>query len=396
MERPAIIILILVLGILLPIIPAQAYFENANFVITKSEISPVPAEPGRDLLLEVMIENQGQSEARNVSIEIRPDSPILLKNENERMINKESICASCQLSETYHLYVDPRAVSGAYEIEIAVTKGGDTASTTKTIGVAIRGKPQLTLSNVKINPAIITPEGSFTLDFSLENKGTGVASAVNVKALLDDVPFIPVGTNSLVIEKVEPGSSEKMQYRFLVKKSAVPGGYSLPVMMSYDGGNNLNFSSKESVGINVVGEAKPGVANVKTDPNKIVAGNDVTIMITVENTGTGDAKSVKVDIADLPFPGTKTAFLGKIAPGDDAPAIFNLNANWAGDYRYNLTIQYEDDLYGRHEYRQDLNLVVYSRMDGKSSNIAIGLAGAIAVVGIGYFVYTRRLKRKSS
>lgn len=393
MERPAIIILILVLGIL-PVIQAQAYFENANFVITKSEISPVPAEPGRDLLLEVTIKNQGQSEARNVSIEIKPDSPILLKNENERVISKESICASCQLSETYHLYVDPRAVSGAYEIEITATREGEAASTTKTIGVTVRGKPQLTLSNVKINPAIITPDGNFTLDFSLENRGTGMASAVNVKALLDDTPFIPIGTNSQVMEKLEPGSSEKMQYLFLVKKSAVPGGYSLPMTMSYEGENNLNFSSKESVGINVVGEAKPGVANVKTDPNKIVAGNDVTMMITVENTGTGDAKSVKADITGLPFPGTKTAFLGKIEPGDDAPAIFNLQAGGAGNYKYNLTIQYEDDLYGRHEYSQDLNLVVYSRIDGKSSNMALG-AIAIAAVGIAYFVYTRRLKRKS-
>ncbi len=360
--------------------------ENANIIITKSDITPVPAAPGKDLLLEVLIENNGQSEAKNVSIEIKPDPKILLKNEDERVTYKESFCTFCRLAKTYYLHVDSRAVSGVYEIEIKATRGGE-IEVIKTINVTVRGKPQLTISDVKIMPGIITPESNLTLDFSVTNKGTGIASAISVKTILDDVPFIPVGVNSLVIEKLSPNSSRRVQYNLFAKKIA-SGGYSLPIQLKYENENNENFSSKEFVGIRVVGKAKLNIANIKTDPNKIISGNDITLMVRIENSGTGDARSVKADIG-LPFQGTKTAFLGKIDPDEDAPAVFNLKASKAGDYKYNLTIQYEDDL-GEHEYKQDLDIVVY---DTTGNSGIIVVLGIIIILGVVYFGYRWLRKR---
>ncbi len=95
--------------------------------------------------------------------------------------------------------------------------------------------------------------------------------------------------------------------------------------------------------------------------------------------------SAKADI-DLPFTGTKTAYLGKIEPDNDAPAIFNLRADDAGDYRYNLTVRYEDDL-GTHELNEELNIVVYP--DGSTPVLAVILF-VVAAAGVYWFVIRRK------
>lgn len=366
--------------------------KNAKFIITKSDINPLPAEPGKDLLLEVLIENQGQSEAKNVSIEIKPDLYILLKNEDERITYKESLCTFCRLSKTYHLHVDSLAVSGIYEIEIrAISGDGTTAGIIKTINVTVIGKPQLTISDVKIEPDIITPESNFTLDFSVANKGTGIASAIDVKTILDDVPFIPTGVNSRIIEKLNPNSSKKLQYNLFVKKLTEPDSYLLPIQLNYEDENNKNFSSKEMVGVKVAGEAKLSIANIKTTPLIGEVNEEITLTIRIENAGNGDAKSVKASILELPASGVKEAFLGKIEPNDDSPAVFTLMPSKSGEFNYSLLISYEDDI-GNHNATENLKLVVKGNNRDGVLKILLPIV-LIALVTIGSYFYLKQKKR---
>lgn len=387
--------LLFILGLSFLVLSQMSYAYDflpssaAQLIITKSSLSPVPAEPGKDLLLEIIIDNYGQSDAKNLTVEIKPDSSILLKNENERIIYKESICAFCRMTNTYHLHVDPRAVSGTYEVKIEATRGeaGSTFGIVQTFNVTVRGNPQLGLSNVIIRPSVVTPGENFTLGFFVANNGTGMANAIGLKAILDGTPFIPAGTNSLILGKLDAGSAKNVQYTLIVKSGATPGEYSLPVQLVYENENGENISAKELVGIKVLSKAKLSVANVKTDPSKLISGNEMTLTIRVENSGTGDAKSVRAAV-DLPFQGTKTAFLGKIGPDEDAPAVFNLQTDVAGSYKYKLTTAYEDDL-GEHEQQQDLDVTVYG--GGVSTTTIVIIA--LAAIALGYFGYTRLAKR---
>ena len=49
----------------------------------------------------------------------------------------------------------------------------------------------------------------------------------------------------------------------------------------------------------------------------------------------------------FPMSGGKEAYVGKIEPNNDAPAVFSLQAGDPGNYAYNLTVEYQDD-YGVH------------------------------------------------
>ena len=55
--------------------------------------------------------------------------------------------------------------------------------------------------------------------------------------------------------------------------------------------------------------------------------------------------------------GTKQSFIGKIKPGNDAPAIFMLDGGNGGAYDYNASITYTDDL-GTHTVVSPLSLRV--------------------------------------
>jgi hypothetical protein len=358
-------------------------------MIVESDVTPVPAEPGKDFLLEVTIENYGQSEAKNVSIELKPDSSILLKNEDER-ITYTRLCEFCRITKTYHLHVESQAISGIYEIEIRAIRVPEEIGIVKTISVTVRGEPQLTISDAKIKPEVITPDNNFTLSLLISNKGTGVASAINVKTLLSGLPFIPIGTDSSIIEELQPNSSKRVDYNLLVKNTGEPAPYSIPIRLNYKNENGENRSSEELVGVRVFGKAKLNIANVKTDPVRTKQGEYLSLMITIENSGQGDAKSVKADV-DLPFGGTKTAFLGKIEYGEDAPAVFNLQANSAGDYEYKLTLEYEDDL-GKHEEVQELEITIYE--NERNGTILVSFVVIIVVVFI-YFTYREWKEEKS-
>ncbi|MEA1905946.1 MAG: COG1361 S-layer family protein [Euryarchaeota archaeon] len=362
--------------------------DNADLVITVNELSPQPVEPGRDLVLAVTIDNRGGGVANSIVLTIMPDSRIILKNENDRIMRFEKIIGYGARVETYLLHIDPAAVTGNYEIELGTmwTTDGAKREQNVTVPVVVRGTPKLVISEITIDPETIKPEDTFDLSFLVSNKGTGTASTVQVTCALDDLPFVPVGADTFVIRKLEAGTSERLSYRIMASDGAEISSYAIPVTMRCDDESGGNATSQSSVGINVVGDANLCIASVKTRPETPATGDVMTLMLQIENSGHGDAESVKVAI-DIPFEGTRTAFLGKIEADDDAPCIFNFRATESGDIPYQAVISYEDDL-GDHTTTVDLVLYVG---DGGNSDMVIP-ALAVAALIVACVLYLRRKK----
>lgn len=143
----------------------------------------------------------------------------------------------------------------------------------------------------------------------------------------------------------------------------------------------------ESACIEVVGAAELSISNIKTEPLNIKEGSDFTLLIRIENTGDKDAKSVKINLVS-PFEGTKTAFLGKIEPDDDAPAIFGLTANKAGELTNRLVISYKDD-FGEHQLTEEINLTVSPNDTEYVVGIALIIIIILHLLG-GYYLFRRK------
>ena len=174
--RQGMVALIAIMAIAIAASPASCAAhhsgDNADLIITVNELSPQPVEPGRDLVLAVTIDNRGGGVANSIVLTIMPDSPIILKNENDRIMRFEKIIGYGARVETYLLHIDPAAVSGNYEIELGATWTDDDQHREQnlTVPVVVRGTPKLMISDITIEPEIIKPEDTFDLSFRVSNK----------------------------------------------------------------------------------------------------------------------------------------------------------------------------------------------------------------------------------
>ncbi len=386
MKQPLFTI-IAVFALIFMIAPASAELE-----IVLDQISPQPVEPGKDLTLSVRLENE-YSDIENVWLEILPDSPIKLKNENDRIINEGRIIQYGAVAETYTLHVDPLAASGAYEIEFRARWSGDDMfrETNKTFKVMVRGAPQLMISNISMNPERISPKDIFDLMFSVSNAGTGMAREVQVSADMSNLPFVSLDADTKIIKRLDPGENIQLKYTIQVKDKTEISSYSIPIKMDYKNENGENMSSKSLAGIRVLGTAELAISDIKIDPQNPVKGDLVTVNMRIENSGTGEAKSVKINL-DTPFEGTRTAFLGKIKPDDDAPGVFTFYAAKDGDIPLSASIEYEDDLGGR-TVNESINLHVYKQNEnGMTAPIIV----AVPVIGSIAYYLSRRKKNSDN
>ncbi len=375
-----------VVAIMLLIAPA-----NAEIDIILDKLSPQPVEPGQDLIMAITLSNQN-ADVNGVRLTIIPDSAIILKNDNDRNINKDNIIKYGAIVETYFLHIDPRAVSGIYEIEFEAQwmSNGQPREINKTFKIIVQGVPQLAVSNITIDPELISPKDAFNLTFSVSNEGTGIAREVQISAATIGLPFVPVGSDTKIIKNLGPNESIQLNYNLLVKDKTLISSYSIPIKMDYKDENGKNLSSQSFVGVKVLGNAELSIENIKTDPQNPAKGDAVIITMRIENSGNGDARSVKVGL-NIPFEGTRTAFLGKIKPDDDAPGIFSFYATESGDIPYNASIEFEDDL-GKHTINEALTLNVRNT---NKNGIIIPVIVVVLVAGafVFYFFHSRKSRQ---
>lgn len=377
-------IILTVLILLLIIAPAGAELD-----VVLEKLSPQPVEPGQDLLMSVMLVNEN-GEVDDTNLTILPDSPILLKNDKDRVINIGKIIKYGAYAETYRLHIDPGAASGIYEIELRLywSSSGQPRETRKVFNITVKGMPQLVISNININPELITPQDTFNLSINVSNEGTGAASEVQINAVTEGLPFVPVDADTKIIKQLNPGETRQFNYKIMVKDKTEISSYSIPIKMDYKNEDGTKISLQNLVGIKILGKAKLSIANIKTEPQNPVKDDPVTLTIRIENSGTGDAKSVRVSL-NSSFSGTKTAFLGKIKPNDDAPCVFTFYADEGGDIPYSVTIEFEDDL-GQHTMTETLKQ--YIRVD-KSDTMALFITAVLTFGSVALYLSQKRIKR---
>ncbi len=251
--------------------------------------------------------------------------------------------------------------------------------------VQIQKKPQVTVD--KQLPASVMPGNDFNATVSLANNGQLSASNLQVTVTTSNPSITPKTPGTYHIEKLGPGEQKNLYMEFSTDKKSPLGISPVNLVIDYQNPDGTFTRQVETLGVNIRGQAQLDISQITTDPARISKGDQFTLYIRVENTGTDDAKSVNAKI-DLPLPGTKEAFVGKIEPNNDAPAPFNLQADRSGDIPYILVLEYTDD-YGPHQAQQELHLNVYNK---DSTPVIIG--AVILLILAGGFAYWFLVFRK--
>lgn len=273
--------------------------------------------------------------------------------------------------------------SGIYYPEVWVDTTGGTSTRYPipvNVNTAIGIQKQALLIMQSSLTGSVNPGDEIMVNITIANTGQTLAADTTLKFETENSTIAPKNTDLYDLGTLNPGEQKSIDVVLLSDKSTPPGLERVPVLLSYSAINGV--SENQSTGIDVImkGSAELGFVSVDTNPPRPIEGAPVDLTIRIENTGTGEAKQVSATV-DLPAEGTKEAFIGKIEPGNDAPALFLLEGMKGGDYQYNLTISYTDDM-GPHTLTRRMNMRIPP--SDSSGNIIL----ALIIIGIlGFLAY---------
>jgi hypothetical protein len=202
----------------------------------------------------------------------------------------------------------------------------------------------------------VNPGDEIPVLLTVRNAGQTLADDVTVTVQNTSATIAPKSADLYHLGAITAGGHQDIQLVLLSDKKANPGLVRIPVTISYNAIDGKSRTQLTGIDVMLKGKAELGFVSVDTNPTRLTEGTPFDLTIRIENTGTGDAKQVSATV-DLPVEGKKEAFIGKIKPGNDAPAIFLLEGMKGGTYPYNLTITYTDDM-GTHTMTRQMNLRV--------------------------------------
>jgi hypothetical protein len=205
-------------------------------------------------------------------------------------------------------------------------------------------------------PDTVNPGDEIPVSLTVRNSGETLADDVTIR--IDNVSSMiaPKNTALYHIGEVKGNDEKTVELVLLSDKKTEPGLIRIPVTLQYIWLDGTPYTESSSIDVIMKGKAELGFVSVDTSPRRVTANQPFDITIRIENTGTGEAKQVSATV-DLPMTGTKQSFIGKIKPGNDAPAIFSLDGAAGGTYDYMTTITYTDDL-GTHTLSKPMSLRV--------------------------------------
>ena len=235
--------------------------------------------------------------------------------------------------------------SGVYFPEVWIDTAGG-RSTRYPIPVNVNTQisvPRLAIVGTAITtPQAVKPGDDALVVIQLINTGQSAADRVLVRISNASTSVIPKNIQLYHIPSISPGKTESIDMVLITDRKTATGIANLPVSVQYYTIDGSQHTENAAISLLIRGQAEISIASIETSPERLTAGDPFNLIIRVENTGTGDAKSVSAKV-DLPLSGTREAFLGTIKPGNDAPALFRLGGARSGEHMYTVTIDFSDE-----------------------------------------------------
>jgi hypothetical protein len=393
----------------LAIVPVQA--ENPTVIVADYTISPSVLQPGDVGTITAVIRNTASSATIRENTGIQSGGEFANTRSTDIGVNIESVQLDSTevevISGNYKrigaigpgqsipitFLIRAPAKDGIYfpEIWIDVT-GGQSVRQPIPVNVntqiAILKKPALTA--IKTVPEGVSPGDDLSAQVVLQNNGLSRADQVTVTVNSSSPSITQKTTSTYHIASLLKGENTTLDMVFSTDKKTPIGLNRVYLTITYANPDGTMTTQTEVIAIHVRGKAKIGIASVSVDPVRIKKGDAVSLIIRLENTGTDNANSVKASI-DLPMSGGKDAYVGKIEPNNDAPAVFALQAGNPGTYPYTLSVRYEDD-YGVQIRNETLQMTVN---DGDSTGLIAVVLLILILCGGGYWYFVLRKKGSS-
>lgn len=351
----------------------------AAIKVIVNDVSPQPVEPGSDLTLRVTFTNGDGDFVDKVSASVDLREPFTLKTSTEDFSSGFNLCGFCSRTNTYFITVGTNAKSGTYPIFIRTNDG----SAVRTVNVTVRGKPNVVL--LSENPINSTPSEVFFMRLDASNIGTGIARQIKVVSKSSD--FIALGSSVAILNSVSPQNFSVVSFAMTPSDSLKAGAYNLPFEINYIDESGAQYNSTQTIGVQVLNKGKLNIESIKVSSStgEAVAGSPVSIIVRLQNTGTGNAESIESEITcDGQI---AKAFLGQLKRDEDAPAVFELTLPSGGKRQCSLTTKFLDDS-GSHTAVSAFDISL------KNPEFPTGIVVIIIIIGGAYYYFRVRKKQR--
>ena len=396
---------IICLSILLIFLPSPVFAANPSVIVADYKVTPSVLQPGDIGTITATIKNTAsmaniRENIQSAGSETITSTDINVNIESVQLESKDVEVISGNYKQVGELgpgqsipitfLIRAPAQDGIYfpEIWIDVT-GGESVRQPIPVNVntqiALLKKPAITVS--KTIPDSVNPGDDFPVRVILENNGLSGADEIVVSVNSSTSTIAPKTPNNYHFDRLSKGESITLDMNFATDKNAPLGLNPVTLTIRFANADGSYTTQTETLGVPIKGKGTIGIASLSTDPEQIKKGDPVNLIIRLENTGTDNANSVKASI-DLPMSGGKEAYVGKIEPDNDAPAVFSLQAGDPGNYAYNRTVEYQDD-YGMHTKTERLTMTV---LNGDSSGLILLILLLVIGAGAGYWYFVLRKK----
>jgi len=232
------------------------------------------------------------------------------------------------------------------------------------------------------------PGDEIPVSVTVTNSGGMLADDVTVKVENVSSTVAPKNTDLYHLGGLGAGEQKTFDLVLLSDKNTEAGLVKVPITIRYNAIDGTPMTQSTGIDVMFKGVAELGFVSVDTNPSRLTEGAPFDLTVRIENTGTGEAKQVSAKV-DLPAQGTKEAFIGKIKPGNDAPAIFLLESMKGGTYPYNLTISYTDDM-GPHTLTRQMNVRVTPADNSGTVIFVILILGILGFAGYRYWYLPKK------
>jgi hypothetical protein len=161
-------------------------------------------------------------------------------------------------------------------------------------------QPELVIQSAETDPNPIRTESVFSLRLEVVNHGDYTATNVRLALTSTDVAIPKEGSNLVVLDKLDPDQAEIVEL-MLVLSDSVSGGYtSLPITLNYSDYYRRDYTSEQTVGINVSDSAAglPLVllSSYETQPTSLSPGDAFTLHLQLSNVGGSNARQLLVTL----------------------------------------------------------------------------------------------------
>jgi len=403
--------MIWIVGLLLVFILTPSVMASAGLSVSVSKYDPYPATPGQVVKVWLLVQNIGDQDAKNITIELVPQAPFSIYND-ESIKTIDILGQQKDYLVDFNLKVADNAVEGINNLKIKYSIGTG-AIQEKNVDISVQTKDStLSIDSVKMNPTELSPGDDGTLTITVKNNAPSTMTDLSMKlqlqaiigATLVDLPFAPMDSGTeRRIYKLEPGQSTDFVYDLRAYPDAVSKVYKIPFTLTYF--DSLGAAKNKSDYVGVVINGVPDISMLIDKTDLTMQTRTGSVSFKIINKGVSDVKFLNVILqksADYDLlSNTDTVYVGNLVSDDYQTTEYKLNIKSDKNIiTIPVTLQYMDsnNKYYEKTFNVDLNMIDSNKLNPKKGIGGYSWISIIIVLliagGIWYYFKNKNKKNK--